>query len=210
MDTTTIKKMIADAIEDEKQTGRLAGTLANLARTSGQRATNEQIQGGVSFIREYIEHVPYYITEGLKAAREAGLERDMRRILKAAESYWLEPFDFISDQLGLVGLVDDAYCSLCLIQTVSEFYRQQTGLSLLPHDLTPANTAIRAIIGEPTASQLDAYILNAIGVNQIQQLLGQLLSSPLPGPMVAGPDPYWGNASIDEIVNVQLGAMGIV
>ena len=58
--------------------------------------------------------------------------------------------------------MDDAYCSLSLLQSVSDHYRLQTGKFMFPADLTTANQAMREIIGEPYAAELDRFIFTTL------------------------------------------------
>jgi hypothetical protein len=96
------------------------------------------------------------------AACNVGLEPEMRRILEMVDSYWREGDDIIPDELGVVGLLDDAYCSMTSLQAVSDHYRLQTGKFLFPDDLSHANRAMRQIIGEPYASELDRIVVRTI------------------------------------------------
>jgi hypothetical protein len=86
----------------------------------------------------------------------------MKLILEMVESYWFEGDDIIPDDLGVIGLLDDAYCSLTSLQAVSDHYRLQSGKFLFPDDLTAANRAMRKIIGEPYASDLDRVVITAL------------------------------------------------
>ncbi len=75
-------------------------------------------------------------------------------------------------------------------------------------DLTQANNFVRNLIGEPQASALDAVIVSAFNRPVVNQFID---FSPLMAPyFVNEPDPIWGNASMDEIVNARLGSMGYV
>ena len=96
------------------------------------------------------------------AATNVGLEQAMLRVLAMVESYWLEGDDVIPDGLGVIGLLDDAYCSLSSLQAVSDHYRLQTGKHLFPDDLSQANRAMRRIIAEPYASELDRIVIRTM------------------------------------------------
>ena len=110
------------------------------------------------FVIAYIEQVPYMMKVAWTAACNVGLEPEMRRILEMVDSYWREGDDIIPDELGVIGLLDDAYCSMTSLQAVSDHYRLQTGKFLFPDDLSEANRAMRRIIGEPYASELDRIV----------------------------------------------------
>ena len=86
----------------------------------------------------------------------------MERILESVLSYWVEGDDVIPDGMGVIGLLDDAYCSLTSLQAVSNHYRLQTGKHLFPNDLNAANQAMRRIIGEPYVTELDRIVIRTM------------------------------------------------
>ena len=206
MQTQAMRRTIAAAATQEQQTHQLASGLEGLARRQG-RLGQVNIPGTVDFVRQYIEHVPVLLEATETAARQAGVLQQITPLLDAAEHYWFTSQDVIPDHLGLAGLSDDAYVTLSLIQAISALYAQQTGRPLLSLDLTEANRIARWLIGEPVATQLDLIVAQALQGPLIQQVLAML---PALGSTLPTPDPIWGNASIDEIVNTRLAAMGVV
>ncbi len=209
MKTQQIRKMIQHAVDDEKRTGRLAEALRTMARQNGKNPTKKETQGVVDFVREYVEHVPYYLEQGTAAAQHAGLGAEMTQMVTQLESYWFDSDDAIPDHLGLFGLMDDAYASLILLQGMSDYVQASAGRPLLERNLTEMNQLIRQLIGQPVASHLEARV----GVTISQAMMQRLLTQVAAGGAFAfggGPDPIWGNASVDEIVNARLGAMGVV
>ncbi|MGD8930736.1 MAG: hypothetical protein PVI22_17370, partial [Lysobacterales bacterium] len=110
------------------------------------------------------------------AAGTVGLEDEMQRIIEMVTSYWVEGDDVIPDELGAIGLLDDAYCSLSSLQAVSDHYRLQTGKHLFPNDLNAANRAVRRIIGEPYASELDRIVIRTMSETGIILALTALAS----------------------------------
>ena len=69
--------------------------------------------------------------------------------------------------MGIIGLLDDAYCSLSSLQAVSDHYQLQAGKYLFPDDLTAANQVMRKIIGEPYASDLDRLVISTMQETQL-------------------------------------------
>ena len=106
--------------------------------------------------------VPYMVKVARTAARAVGLEKEMDCILDIVESYWKEGNDVIPDDMGVIGIMDDAYCSLSLLQSVSDNYRLLTGKYLFPDDLSAANEAMQKIIGEPYISELDSLVVHTM------------------------------------------------
>lgn len=151
--------MIAESCADAETDPELRDLLAAVAGLQGVDAGAADLELGARFVVAYIRQVPYMMKVAWTAASNVGLQEEMRRILEMVESYWVEGDDVIPDGLGVIGLLDDAYCSLNSLQAVSDHYRLQTGKHLFPDDLTDANRAMRRIIGEPYASELDRIII---------------------------------------------------
>ena len=163
----------------------------------------------LEFVREYVEHVPYYLSAGYAAAQQLGISNQMQQMGSELETYWFEANDVIPDHLGLMGVMYDAYASLLLLQSVSDYCQATSGHPLLPQNLTQANQAIRNMIGEPGASHIDGRVGITIAQAMMQNIMGQIAANPAFA-FGGGPDPYWGDASVDEIVNTRLGAMGVI
>jgi uncharacterized membrane protein YkvA (DUF1232 family) len=154
--------MIAELCADPSADPDLIDLLAIVAERQGVLAEIEDLERGARFVAAYIEQVPYMIKVATTAASNVGLEQAMQRILDMVVSYWIEGDDIIPDELGVIGLLDDAYCSLTSLQAVSDHYRLQTGKHLFPDDLSEANRAMRRIIGEPYASELDRIVIGTM------------------------------------------------
>jgi len=162
VDTRLIENMIAEHTGDADADATLCDLLAVVADRAGVNPGPDEIALGVRFVCAYLEQVPYMIKVAWTAAATVGLEKEMTRILDSVRSYWVENDDVIPDQLGIIGLLDDAYCSLTSLQAVSDHYRLQTGKHLFPNDLTAANRAMRRIIGEPYVTELDRIVVRTM------------------------------------------------
>lgn len=162
MDTKAIESMIARLCADASAEPELQDVLAVVAESRGAEPGDDDLAEGVRFVIAYIEQVPYMMKVAWTAACNVGLEPEMRRILEMVDSYWREGDDIIPDALGVIGLLDDAYCSMTSLQAVSDHYRLQTGKHLFPDDLSEANRAMRRIIGEPYASELDRIVVRTL------------------------------------------------
>ena len=156
--------MIAELCADAETDPQLRDLLAAVAERQGVAAGEADLELGARFVVAYIRQVPYMMKVAWTAASNVGLQEEMRRILEMVESYWVEGDDVIPDGLGVIGLLDDAYCSLTSLQAVSDHYRLQTGKHLFPDDLTEANRAMRKIIAEPYASELDRIVIRTMKV----------------------------------------------
>lgn len=154
--------MIRQAAKDQATGPELKDLLAAVAARRGVDAGDDQLAAGVRFILAYFEQVPYMMKVAWTSACNVGLEKEMGRILEMVTSYWIEGDDVIPDYLGVIGLLDDAYCSLTSLQAVSDHYRLLTGKHLFPADLTGANKAMHQIIGEPYVTELDRIVVRTM------------------------------------------------
>lgn len=162
MDTSHIESMIVDCCGDAQSDPELRDLLAAVAERLGVSAQENDLDQGSRFVLGYIRQVPYMMKVAWTAATHVGLELEMTQILGTVESYWIEGNDIIPDELGVIGLMDDAYCSLTSLQVVSDLYQLQTGKYLFPDNLGSANNAMRKIIGEPYASELDRIVITTM------------------------------------------------
>lgn len=177
MDTHVIETMIARIDTGEEPDADLRDLLAAVADGRGLEAAPEDIDRAVRFVYGYIGQVPYMIKVAWTSAGNVGLEKEMACVLERVASYWAEGDDIIPDDLGVIGLLDDAYCSLVLLQAVSDHYRLLTGKHLFPNDLTAANQAMNRIIGEPYVSELDTLVVRTMKeaclVDAVKALAGE-------------------------------------
>lgn len=162
METSVIDAMIAEQCSDPHAARELHDLLAVVAERSGREATQEDLERGSKFACAYIEMVPYMLKVAWTAACNVGLEEQMKKVIDMVKSYWQQDDDIIPDHLGLIGLLDDAYCSLSSLQAVSDHFQLQTGKYLFPDNLTEANTVMRKVIGEPYATDLDRLVIRNI------------------------------------------------
>ena len=158
MDTYQIQSMIAEQCDEAHSETDLHDLLAVVAERQGVSAQPADLEIGVRFVLGYIRQVPYMMKVAWTAASNVGLQDEMQKILDMVQSYWLEGDDVIPDDLGVIGLLDDAYCSLTALQTVSDHYQLQTGKYLFPDNLSAANRVMRKIIGAPYATDLDRIV----------------------------------------------------
>lgn len=154
--------MIAAQCDETDCHADLHDLFAVIAENHGRSARSDDLDHGTRFVLGYIKQVPYMMKVAWTAANNVGLQEEMQQILDMVQSYWLEGDDIIPDHLGVIGLLDDAYCSLSSLQAVSDHFQLQTGKYLFPDNLTSANKVMRKIIGEPYATDLDRIVLTTM------------------------------------------------
>jgi uncharacterized membrane protein YkvA (DUF1232 family) len=176
LNTKAIETMIAELCAGADTDPDLYDLLAAVAVQRGVEPLPDDLARGARFVLGYIGQVPYMMKVAWTAASNVGLENEMRRILQTVESYWVQSDDVIPDELGIIGLLDDAYCSLSSLQAVSDHYQLQTGKHLFPTDLSVANQAMRRIIGEPYASELDRIVIGTMKATGLIEAVKSLAS----------------------------------
>lgn len=176
MKTSAIEAMIAVQSADSHAESELHDLLAVVAERSGKEASPDELERATRFVYSYIEQVPYVIKVAWTAACNVGLQEEMERVIAVVTSYWEQDDDIIPDYLGIIGLLDDAYCSLCSLQAVSDHFQLQTGKYLFPVDLSAANKVMRKIIGEPYASDLDRLVIRTMQDSNVVESMKKLSS----------------------------------
>lgn len=210
MNSNDVRKKIDDALAHEKRTGATAKLLAQYSKNAGLKLSPAKQKECLAVVKAYIRETPELMDYAYQAATRAGVIATMQPIFDAAFHYWAEQHDFIPDNLGLVGIADDAYLTRMLIESVSSVHAQQTGQPLLSVNLGPANRMMRALIGEPVASQLDGLVGQTMASQVIQMSLQQLMTFGQMNIPMSNLGGYMSQYEIDREVDVRLGAMGVV
>lgn len=203
----SIKKQIKEVVDDEAVSHRLAVVLRDISKDTEANSTDEDIAGVVKFISEYIDHVPALLEEGFAKADKLGLGDPMNKMFGVLEIYWMDENDLIPDRLGMMGLVDDAYASMMLLQGVSDYCKATCDYTIMKHDFSKANQGIRKIIGESIADPLDLHVANTIA----NSLVGKIAQQFSKAGLVLGDNPnrILGDATPAEVARERLGAIGI-
>lgn len=177
MDTTSIERLIREICGDSHAAQDLNDLLAVIAVRNGIDPDDKELDRGTRFVIGYVEQVPYMLKVAMTAAANVGLVDTMTRIVATVLSYWEQDEDVIPDHLGIIGLLDDAYCSLVTLQAVSDHYQLQTGKHLFPDDLTTANKVMRKIIGDPYVGELDQFVSSTVKDAGVMQAVKALASA---------------------------------
>lgn len=208
MDTTAVDSMIRDICRDAHAARDLHDLLAVIAVRNGVEPDEAELERGTRFVTGYIEQVPYMLKVAMTAAINVGMQKEMRQIVDMVLGYWEQDEDVIPDTLGIIGLLDDAYCSLVSLQTVSDHYRLQTGKHLFPDDLTLANKVMRKIIGDPYVVELDRFVSQAIEEAGVMQAVKSMASDDKRKAMEANAN-IWNHGPAGEMPIDDLQGLGL-
>lgn len=208
MDTSGIESMIAQNCGDEHAVRDLHDLLAVVAERNAIEPDQQDLEKGTRFVLGYIEQVPYMLKVAMTAATNVGLVEAMKSIIDAVRGYWAQDEDVIPDHLGVIGLLDDAYCSLTTLQAVSDHYQLQTGKYLFPDDLTAANRVMRKIIGDPYAGDLDRFVSNTVSEAGVMQAVKALASEDKRRNFETSAN-IWNHGPAGEMPVSELGGLGL-
>lgn len=165
MNIPALRELIQRARQDEAGSGQLALQLqAQITHLHPSiRLPADDSLGVLSrFVTAYIEQVPDMLEAANQVAREAGIEAQVKPVLKVAEQFFLQPPSLMAGHAGLDGLLDEAYLAHRLVEEVNDRYSSHLGLPLIPLDTTTANLVAHHLIGEPFANQLDEAVHHAV------------------------------------------------
>jgi len=165
MKTAALRELIQRAHQHEADSANLANLLEQkmpelhhtirLPEGDGKQAL-------VRFVKAYIDQVPDILDAANQVARDAGIEGQIKPVLKVAEAFFLEPSALMDGHEGLDGMLDEAYLAHRLVEEVNDRYITHLGQPLIPLDTTLANVIAHQLIGEPFANELDEVVHRAV------------------------------------------------
>ncbi len=130
-------------------------------------ASEQEVRDAAEVALEIIETVPVFLATAAQEAEERHLTPVVQPLLDRAVRYFLHPVDIIPEMtLGLVGLLDDTYLVLRILQVL-----EQGPQPLVEWDLDHPTTFMRKLLGEQVGQQLDA--MSAIAFEEVAGSAGR-------------------------------------
>jgi len=170
MNTAALRELIDRTKQEETTLGQLKLQLDKRVPHLHPTITlpDADVKGALSrFVTAYIEEVPEFLDAANDVAREAGIESQIKPVLKIAEDYFTCPPKLAAGHDGLAALLDEAYLAHRLVEEVNDLYIRHLGQPLIPLDMTVANLIAHQLIGEPFANELDEVVHHSV-----EQMLG--------------------------------------
>ncbi|WP_260962479.1 hypothetical protein [Pseudomonas citri] len=164
MNTAALREQIQKAQQHEAQTGQLTRQLQTQLPSLHRAIQLPEANANAvlaRFVCAYIDEVPDLLDAANEVAREAGIESQIKPVLKIAEQYFLQPPAIMVGHVGHVGLLDEAYLAHRFVEEVNDLYIKHFGQPLIPLDMTVANLIAHQLIGEEFANQLDEVVHHA-------------------------------------------------
>jgi molybdopterin converting factor small subunit len=165
MNTAALREQISLAHQHEASTGQLAQQLEKKLphlHPAISLAEGDRNIVMTRFVTAYVDLVPDLLDAANDVAREAGIESQVKPVLKIAEQFFLQPPAILTGHIGLDGLLDEAYLAHRLVEEVNDLYIKHFGQPLIPADTTVANLIAHQLIGEKFANQLDEAVHHAV------------------------------------------------
>lgn len=165
MNTAALREQIKRAHQHEADTGQLLRQLeAQLPHLHPAIHLPDVDAKGVlnRFVGAYIEQVPDLLDAAHAVSQEAGIEGQIKPVLKIAEQFFLQPPTIMNGHEGLDSLLDEAYLAHRLVEEVNDLYIKHFGQPLIPVNTTVASVIAHQLIGEIFANQLDEVVHHAM------------------------------------------------
>ena len=203
MVTQLIRQQIAQALALPHSNQVFAERMREIASAQNLSLDGDAINQYATIVTKYIEDPVNLLDACANASHQAGVASQVMPLLELVGQYFLNVQDYIPDNYGLYGLLDDAYVAKNLLVQISAVFQQYTGYPLLLITLDDDNAIVRTIIGEPLASTLDQEVTNTLQTAFVQRQVSQLYGQDTlnVGSRTGGPG-SWGGCIEDEIARV--------
>ncbi|MDE1167507.1 MAG: hypothetical protein PW845_19570 [Pseudomonas sp.] len=165
MNTAALREQIQRAHQHEAETGHLTLLLEKqLPHLHPAIQLPDSDAKGVltRFVTAYIEQVPDMLDAANDVAIKAGIESQIKPVLKIAEQYFIQPPKVMEGHVGLDSLLDEAYLAHRLVEEVNDLYIREFKQPLIPLDTTMASLIAHQLIGEAFANQLDEAVHHSV------------------------------------------------
>ncbi len=165
MNTAALREQIQRAHQHETDTGQLTQQLEKQLphlHPAIQLPEADRKDVLTRFVRAYIDQVPDLLDAANDVAIKAGIESQIKPVLKIAEQYFIQPPEALEGHVGLDCLLDEAYLAHRLVEEVNDLYIKHFQQPLIPLDTTVANLIAHQLIGEAFANQLDEVVHHSV------------------------------------------------
>ncbi|GFM88635.1 hypothetical protein PSCICO_40340 [Pseudomonas cichorii] len=165
MNTAALREQIQRAHQHEAETGQLLQQLEiQLPHLHPAIDLPDVDAKGVltRFVSAYIELVPDLLDAAHEVAVQAGIEGQIKPVLKIAEQFFVSPPAIMAGHEGLDSLLDEAYLAHRLVEEVNDLYIKHFGRPLIPSNTVVASVIAHQLIGEEFANQLDEAVHHAV------------------------------------------------
>lgn len=116
----------------------------------------------LDFLTNYINRVPDTLDALIESAKRAGAYTEIEKLVTIAVAYFESPPQSVRKDEGMLGLIDEAYLSMRLVEEVNDRIEARYGYPLLPIDLAIPNIVVHSLLGDKFANELDLAVHYAL------------------------------------------------
>lgn len=148
-------QQLREIITDAQITG--SDPLERYLQRAGPPQSTE-LADPAEYARQIIDGIPALLANVGRAAEERGVGLLVQPLLEHAAAYFVEPLDHAPElAFGVVGLLDDAYLALRIVNLIQETYQP-----LVRVDVPGQLAFLRQALGPDLIASLDAEVGHAI------------------------------------------------
>ncbi|TCS18455.1 hypothetical protein EV278_101440 [Caulobacter sp. BK020] len=195
------------AIQHEDRHHSVHAALLQHARDIGGAMTDDDARFLIDQTKAVLSIVPNTLSAAGAAAKGAGYERVVAELTKRLVAYWAEANDVVPDHLGMIGVLDDAYCTLAALDRMSKACAARTGRSLVDGDLGETLKFLHWLLGDAIIARLNALVEADMRTNPWLDLINNLAAQLGQMPQMPVANPVWGTMSTGQIVDHQVNLM---
>jgi hypothetical protein len=162
-----LDRKISAAILHEQNTQQCFNTLTHIQAVQGRSPDTVTVAKYVNLVQNYVESVPGILNKCKAIARETGLAEKYSPLFDIAEKLFLAPPTGIPDNLGLLGILDNAYLTLGFLINV---YGQHS----FDVEFIELHLKMRHLFNEPLLVELDKYVASIIQSPAVQAAIHEI------------------------------------
>lgn len=203
MDTSSLHDLIDTAVAIEAREHYLATYLDERAKARGKELGEDERREAIALFESYIRAVPELLAAAEASSKGTPVEELMAQVISAAVAYWDEPEDLVPDELGVLGLLDDAYFTMHMLQLVSDRLEDKAGHRLVDQDLSALDQIVCDVIGQELSAVLDDFVALSLSNAPVDELI-HAIAEHTGNFEVRAKTPFSGR-SVEDLVDAHLG-----
>lgn len=153
-----MRNLVEAALTAHGSRDKFADRIICLAEKQDVYVDENDIAAMAQLGERYVRETLRLLESCLTAAGQARAENMLQPVVGQCERFFLQPSRGLPDQLGLLGMICNAYQARGLLTSVSEQTRMVRGFPLIASDPHAEIDIIRSLIGVDLAEDLDGLV----------------------------------------------------
>ncbi|MEM7544342.1 MAG: hypothetical protein AAF367_02305 [Pseudomonadota bacterium] len=156
-----MRNLVEAALTAHGSRDRFADRMTKLAEQQDVYVDDNDVAAMAQLGERYVRETIRLLESCLTAAGQAHAETVLQPVISQCERFFLQPSRGLPDQVGLLGMICNAYLTRGLLYDVSEQTRMMRGFPLIAADPHAERGIIRRLIGSDLTEDLDMLIEEA-------------------------------------------------